>query len=126
LFFNLGFLTIEHEVDLTPWIPTGSDLQPDKLVVVGDNDIALLHDMGLYRQSRVALGSEENPNEKKVRGGAFFNVEALPEGSVLIFPVALKKKGWKPFGTSSQDLYFGGLESIGFGHCRVTLQGDFQ
>jgi CRISPR-associated protein Cmr4 len=127
LFFNLGFLTIEHETDLSPWIPKGSDLQPDKLVVVGDNDIALLHDMGLYRQSRVALGSEDNPNEKKVKGGAFFNVEALPEGSVLIFPVALKEKDWKPFGTeSTQDLYFGGLESIGFGHCRVTLQGDYQ
>ncbi|NJM76600.1 MAG: type III-B CRISPR module RAMP protein Cmr4 [Acaryochloridaceae cyanobacterium RU_4_10] len=127
LFFNLGFMTLEHEVDLTPWIPTGADLDKDKLVVVGDNDIALLHDMGLYRQSRVALGSEENPNEKKVKGGAFFNVEALPEGSVLIFPVALKEKSWKPFGTEpTQDLYFGGLESIGFGHCRVTLQGDFQ
>jgi CRISPR-associated protein Cmr4 len=132
LFFNLGFMTLEYEADLTPWIPEipeGTDLDKDKLVVVGDNDIAILHDMGLYRQSRVALGSEEKPNEKKVKGGAFFNVEALPEGSVLVFPVALKEKGWKPFGEeseSTQDLYFGGLESIGFGHCRVTLQGDFQ
>jgi CRISPR-associated protein Cmr4 len=127
LFFNLGFMNIEHEADLAPWIPERTDLDKEKLVVVGDNDIALLHDMGLYRQSRVALGSEENPNEKKVKGGAFFNVEALPEGSILVFPVALKEKGWKPFGTeNNQDLYFGGLESIGFGHCRVTLQGDFQ
>jgi CRISPR-associated protein Cmr4 len=127
LFFNLGFLTIEHEVDLTPWIPQGSDLQQDNLVVVADNDIALLHDMALYRQSRVALGSEENPNEKKAKGGAFFNVEALPEGSIMLFPVALKQTGWKPFGTEgTQDLYFGGLESIGFGHCRVTLHGEFQ
>jgi CRISPR-associated protein Cmr4 len=48
----------------------------------------------------------------------------LPEGSVMIFPVAMKEKGWKPFGDDiSQDLYFGGLESIGFGHCRVTLVG---
>ncbi len=126
LFFNLGFMTLENEADLAPWIPVSTDLDKNKLVVVGDNDIALLHDMGLYRQSRVALGSEENPNEKKVKGGAFFNVEALPESSVLIFPVALKEKGWKPFSTeSTQDLYFGGLESIGFGHCRVTLQGDF-
>ncbi len=123
LFFNLGFLTLENEADLTTWIPKGSDLQQDKLVVVGDNDIALLHDMGLYRQSRVAL----EPDAKKAKSGAFFNVEALPESSVLIFPVALKQKGWKPFGTErTQDLYFGGLESIGFGHCRVTLQGDFQ
>jgi CRISPR-associated protein Cmr4 len=123
LFFNLGFMTLEHEADLAPWIPAGTDLDKAKLVVVGDNDIALLHDMGLYRQSRVALESEA----KKVKEGAFFNVEALPEGSVLIFPVALKEKGWKPFGAEgTQDLYFGGLESIGFGHCHVTLQGEFQ
>jgi CRISPR-associated protein Cmr4 len=128
LFFNLGFITLEHEVDLALWIPGETDLDKEELVVVGDNDIALIHDMGLYRQSRVALESEA----KKVKDGAFFNVEALPEGSVLIFPVALKEKGWEPFGSDSnklvimtQDLYFGGLESIGFGHCHVTLQGDF-
>jgi CRISPR-associated protein Cmr4 len=64
---------------------------------------------------------------KKVDGGAFFNVEALPEGSVLIFPIALKELGWKPFGDSaSQDMYFGGLESVGFGRCNVTLAGEYQ
>jgi CRISPR-associated protein Cmr4 len=123
LFFNLGFITLEHEAELAPWIPADADLVKEKLVVVGDNDIALLHDMGLYRQSRVALESEA----KKAKDGAFFNVEALPEGSVLVFPIALKEKDWKPFGSeNTQDLYFGGLESIGFGHCRVTLKGDYQ
>ncbi|MGB3516826.1 MAG: RAMP superfamily CRISPR-associated protein [Elainellaceae cyanobacterium] len=127
LFFNLGFLEVEHEEDLTAWIPTGTGLDPNKLVIVHDNDIAMLHDMALYRQSRVKLGSKEKPNEKKVDGGAFFNTEALPEGSILIFPIALKEKGWQPFGdTSSSDLYFGGLESIGFGHCHVALAGDYQ
>jgi CRISPR-associated protein Cmr4 len=129
LFFNLGFLEVEHLVEtnvMGEWIPEGVDLQPENLVIVGDDDISMLHDMALYRQSRVKLGSRENPNEKKVDGGAFFNVEALPEGSVLAFPVALKQTGWKPFGDeSSQDLYFGGLESIGFGHCRVTLAGEY-
>ncbi|MBD2605929.1 type III-B CRISPR module RAMP protein Cmr4 [Scytonema hofmannii FACHB-248] len=122
LFFNLGFIEIEHEDNLSAWIPTGADLNADNLLVVADNDIAMLHDMGLYRQSRVKLASEE----KKVEGGAFFNVEALPEGSILVFPIALKEKGWKPFGEeTSQELYFGGLESIGFGHCRVRLGGDY-
>ena len=65
-------------------------------------------------------------DEKKVEGGAFFNVEALPEGSILVFPIALKETGWKPFSEeTSQELYFGGLESIGFGHCRVRLGGDY-
>ncbi|MEH1786644.1 RAMP superfamily CRISPR-associated protein [Nostoc sp.] len=123
LFFNLGFIEIEHEEDLSAWIPTGSNLNPDNLVVVGNNDIAILHDMALYRQSRVKLSD----TEKKVDGGAFFNVEALPEGSVLVFPVALKEAGWKPFGNDASDeLYFGGLESIGFGRTQVTLGGAYQ
>ena len=128
LFFNLGFLEIDHEVDLSPWIPTGTNLDPNQLVVVDDNDIAQLHDMALYRQSRVKLLDEM----KKVDAekGAFFNVEALPVGSILIFPLALKEKGWKPFKASkpnqpyTEELYFGGLESIGFGRCKVTLAGD--
>ena len=136
LFFNLGFLEIEHTDDLSDWIPVEMDLDVNKLVVVHDNDIAMIHDMALYRQSRVKLGSDEKPNEKKVdtKRGAFFNTEALPEGSILVFPIALKEKGWKPFGEkpesgeiiSESELYFGGLESIGFGRCRVVLQGEYQ
>lgn len=123
LFFNLGFIDIEHEADLSAWIPTGADLPASNLVVVGDNDIAMLHDMALYRQSRVKLLDDM----KKTAHGAFFNVEALPEASVLVFPVALKEKGWNPFGnSSSQELYFGGLESVGFGRTRVTLAGEYQ
>jgi CRISPR-associated protein Cmr4 len=123
LFFNLGFMEIEFEADLSAWVPVGCGLKSDNLVVVNDNDIAMLHDMALYRQSRVKLHDEM----KKVDTGAFFNVEALPEGSVLVFPIGLKEKGWKPFANSpSQELYFGGLESIGFGRCHTTLVGDYQ
>ncbi len=137
LFFNLGFMEIEHEADLSKWILLDPDLPESKLdlpesnlVVVGDNDIAMLHDMALYRQSRVKM--LDDTKKVDAEKGAFFNVEALPEGSILVFPVALKEKGWKPFGDYpsqglySQDLYFGGLESIGFGRCRVTLGGDYQ
>jgi CRISPR-associated protein Cmr4 len=122
LFFNLGFLTVTPAKDLEKWMPTGTGANADNSVVVGDNDIAMIHDMALYRQSRVKLDSEQ----KKVDGKAFFNVEALPEGSILVFPIALKKDGWQPFKepTHSEDLYFGGLESIGFGRCHVTLGGD--
>lgn len=123
LFFNLGFMEIEHETDLSPWLPEAVDLTESNLVVVGDNDIASLHDMALYRQSRVRLQDDM----KKTEGGAFFNVEALPEGSILVFPIALKEKGWSPFGDShSKELYFGGLESIGFGRSQVILKGEYQ
>ncbi|CAN1210455.1 Type III-B CRISPR module RAMP protein Cmr4 [Tumidithrix helvetica PCC 7403] len=126
LFFNLGFMEIEQQIEseaMQKWVPQGVDLAVESLVVVADNDIAMLHDMALYRQSRIKMMDDM----KKVDGGAFFNVEALPEGSVLIFPIALKEKGWKPFGNNaSQDMYFGGLESVGFGRCNVTLAGAYQ
>jgi len=128
LFFNLGFLGIEHQESLVDWIPVGADLQVQQLVVVDDNDIARLHDMALYRQSRIKM--LDNMKKVDTKTGAFFNVEALPVGSVLVFPVALKQLGWKPFGELetnklySQELYFGGLESIGFGRCNVTLAGE--
>jgi CRISPR-associated protein Cmr4 len=117
----LGFLEIEHLEELSPWIPQETDLKASQLVVVDDNDISMLHDMALYRQSRVKLldGQKKVDAEK----GAFFNVEALPVGSVLVFPIAAKETGWQPFGESvnHKELYFGGLESIGFGRCQVTI-----
>jgi CRISPR-associated protein Cmr4 len=123
LFFNLGFMDVKPVAGLDTWIPAAlaDDIPSDRLVVVDDADIGLIHDMALYRQSRVKLADDM----KKVDGGAFFNVEALPEASVLVFPVALKpdqSDGWRPFGsTGTQELYFGGLESVGFGRCDVTL-----
>ncbi|XGV86609.1 MAG: RAMP superfamily CRISPR-associated protein [Limnothrix sp. BL-A-16] len=123
LFFNLGFLEITNTADLSPWVPADIDLDRNKLVVVDDNDISMLHDMALYRQSRVKLDDAE----KKVTKGAFFNTEALPEGSIMIFPIALKEHGWEPFGEHKEsEIYFGGLESIGFGRCRVLLSGGDQ
>ncbi len=123
LFFNLGFMEVSPAAGLDAWIPAEvrGEVPADRLVVVADADIGLIHDMALYRQSRVKLADDM----KKVDGGAFFNVEALPEGSILIFPLALKPQQadrWQPFGArSSDELYFGGLESVGFGRCEVTL-----
>jgi CRISPR-associated protein Cmr4 len=121
LFFNLGFIELEHTADLAAWVPEGVTLNPKYLVVVDDNDMAMIHDMALYRQSRVKL--LDDMKKVDTDKGAFFNVEALPEGSVMVFPVAMKEPGWQPFGPQElvSELYFGGLESIGFGHCRVTL-----
>ncbi|MEZ2248250.1 type III-B CRISPR module RAMP protein Cmr4 [Microcoleus sp.] len=118
LFFNFGFLTVEKTQDLSAWFPLGEELPA---VVVADDEIAMIHDMALYRQSRVALDKEE----KKAKKGAFFNTEALPEGTILVFPVGIKdnQETWQPFGASTgADIYLGGLESIGFGHCYLTLK----
>lgn len=118
LFFNFGFVTVDNpKQDLTEWFP---DRQQRPAIIVGDDEIAMIHDMALYRQSRVTLEKEE----KRVEEGKFFNTEALPEETILVFPIAHKpdKDGnrWQPKIT---DIYLGGLESIGFGHCKLTLEG---
>lgn len=119
LFFNFGFLTVDKTEDLKPWFPLGQELPA---VVVGDDEISLIHDMALYRQSRVALDKQE----KKVTKGAFFNTEALPEETILVFAIAIRPttETWQPFnGDDQAEVYLGGLESIGFGHCNITLKG---
>jgi CRISPR-associated protein Cmr4 len=122
VFFNFGFLNIKDTENLTGWFP---DRVERAAIVVDDNEIGMVHDMALFRQSRVKLDDDE----KKVDGGAFFNTEALPEETILAFPLAARKaddlKQWQPFGKVGQnedELYLGGLESIGFGHCSVKIK----
>ncbi|MGB0563470.1 MAG: RAMP superfamily CRISPR-associated protein [Spirulinaceae cyanobacterium] len=124
LFFNLGWLevTIPEKFDWTPWIAE-TGLQQNQIVVVDNADIGLIHDMALYRQSRVTLETEQ----KKVDEGKFFGAEALPEGSVMIFPVAIKEseEQWQPLPANDSTVYLGGLESIGFGRCEVKFGGEY-
>lgn len=120
LFFNFGFLTLKKSADLSAWFPLGEELSA---IVVSDDEIGMIHDMALYRQSRVRLKDDE----KCVDAGGFFNTEALPEGTQMVFPIAIRQtaqSNWQPFGANQtkQDIYLGGLESIGFGHCEITLK----
>jgi CRISPR-associated protein Cmr4 len=130
LFFNLGFLTFDskdEDRELKKYFPESINKQYP-LVVVDDNDMAMIHDMGLYRQSRVSLEEKQ----KKAKRGAFFNVEALPEGTILVFPLAMREQHekkdikWEDYLIdadiqNSREFYFGGLESIGFGRTNVTV-----
>jgi len=120
LFFNFGFLELKEGLkDLKDWFPNGEELPA---VVVADDEIRMIHDMALYRQSRVRLKDDE----KSVKDGGFFNTEALPEGTIMVFPIAIRETDskWKPFGNSEQssEIYLGGQESIGFGNCQITLK----
>ncbi|BAS60333.1 hypothetical protein NIES2135_64400 (plasmid) [Leptolyngbya boryana NIES-2135] len=120
LFFNFGFLTLDKTEDLSIWFPNGEQLPA---VVVGDDEIGMIHDMALYRQSRVRLMDRE----KRVDKGGFFNTEALPEGTIMVFPIAIRNTAttpWQPFGDGieTSEIYLGGLESIGFGNCQITLK----
>jgi CRISPR-associated protein Cmr4 len=121
LFFNFGFLELEKTESLKDWFPGEEELPA---VVVADDEIGMIHDMALYRQSRVRLMDDE----KRVDGKGFFNTEALPEGTIMVFPIAIRETAperiWKPFGEGEQsgEIYLGGLESIGFGNCKIELK----
>lgn len=132
LFFNLGFITTEYIKDLSPWFPPLDEMfgypnvKQFPALVVEDKDMGMIHDMALYRQSRVAL----KPDQKVVADRAFFNVEALPEGTIMVFPIGLKKDAqgqaldWNPIdGGMEGDIFIGGLESVGFGHSYMTIKG---
>lgn len=121
LFFNFGFLDIQQKMDLKGWFPDGKE---KPAVILEDADIGLVHDMALYRQSRVALELDTKIVNDK---GGFFNVEALPEGTVMVFPIGMKKtkswENWQPIdGSKAGDIYLGGLESVGFGHCSIEIK----
>ncbi|MGB7439505.1 MAG: RAMP superfamily CRISPR-associated protein [Coleofasciculaceae cyanobacterium] len=134
LFFNLGFLPLKTEdATLKKCFPQELEKNPKHLLlVVDDTEISMIHDMALYRQSRVALEKDK----KKAKKGAFFDVEALPEGTVMAFPFAMRETDggktveWQKFLQESKftqqdkedkELYFGGLESIGFGRTKVFV-----
>ena len=134
LFFNLGFITTEYIKDLSPWFPPLDEMfgYPNvkqlPALVVEDKDMGMIHDMALYRQSRVRLKADQ----KVVDSGAFFNVEALPESTIMLFPIGLKKDSqgnpldWKPLSGDDGmegDIFLGGLESVGFGHSYMTIKG---
>ncbi|MEO1372947.1 MAG: RAMP superfamily CRISPR-associated protein [Cyanobacteria bacterium J06635_10] len=129
LFFNLGCLPLKkEEAKLQEYTKEIESIQEYLVFVVKDSEIATIHDMGLYRQSRVAL----KPDQKTVAGTSFFNVEALPEGTILVFPIALRSSDtdnnpWDKFVKDSsinpsKELYFGGLESVGFGRTNIILK----
>lgn len=130
LFFNLGFMELRTCKGLEALLPSIADeATRNQLVVVNDSDIGMIHDMALYRQSRVRLEDKE----KVASDGGFFNLEALPEDTIMVFPIAIRSAlkdrsspdTWKPFeeGKKSEgEIYFGGLESIGMGRCHVSVK----
>ena len=130
LFFNLGVLPLKDKLkkeQIQDYLPSDiEDIKDHLFMIVKDTEIGIIHDMSLYRQSRAALETDV----KKVKN--FFNVEALPEMTIMIFPIALRQSPdqsdtWQKFVKDGEleqtkELYFGGLESIGFGRTNTTVK----
>lgn len=91
-----------------------------KLVILSNEDCAALVELGLQREVRIALKTDE----KTVDGGSFRSQEAIPSETVLFFPWGLKsaneKKQTEEVRQSlelilNDRLQFGGLEGLGRG-----------
>lgn len=103
-------------------IPDGDSILDlkQKLVILSDQDCSALVEIGLQREVRIALKSDE----KIVDGGSFRSEEAIPSETVLFFPWGTKPEKSE---ISTQNvrnklqeilndrLQFGGLEGIGRG-----------
>lgn len=103
-------------------LPNGSGILnlKQKLVILSNEDCAALVELGLQREVRIALKTDE----KTVDGGSFRSQEAIPSETVLFFPWGLKpvneKKNTEEIRQSLEQilndrLQFGGSEGLGHG-----------
>jgi CRISPR-associated protein Cmr4 len=90
------------------------------LVILSDDDCAALVEIGLQREVRVALKTDE----KTVDGGSFRSEEAIPSETVLFFPWGTKPNKNEEITQNVRDsleyilndrIQFGGLEGLGRG-----------
>ncbi|CBN56405.1 MULTISPECIES: RAMP superfamily CRISPR-associated protein [Kamptonema] len=116
----------QHEPESLP-LPINGENLPDKnrLIVVPDDTINLIVDMGLVRQPRVSLN--DTPDEKGSLVKNLFAVEGLPPGA--LFMMAWTTRGnkelnleqWQKF--LRQEHYLGGLWSVGYGRISIQFAG---
>ncbi|MBO0352260.1 type III-B CRISPR module RAMP protein Cmr4 [Phormidium pseudopriestleyi FRX01] len=92
----------------------------EKLVILSNDDCAALVEIGLQREVRVALKTDE----KTVDGGSFRSEEAIPSETVLFFPWGTKPNKQEELTQNVRDsleyilndrIQFGGLEGLGRG-----------
>ncbi|KAB8320672.1 CRISPR-associated protein [Tolypothrix campylonemoides VB511288] len=107
--------------------PNHAEVPQDRRIVVPDDSINLIVDMGLVRQPRVSLLDE--PNDKGSLVDNLFAVEGIPPQAVFMI-------SWTTRGDKVQNLekwqqflrnehYLGGLWSVGYGRiCISPVAGE--
>jgi len=115
-------------------LPPELDNYRQRLLVVPDDSITVLVDMGLVRQPRVSLKSveefdqenEKDPDkaDKNTLVRNLFAVEAIPPGAAFLLSWSSRTEvknlpAWEQF--LHQEHYVGGLWSVGYG--RVIVEG---
>jgi len=102
-------------------LPAPLEVPKDRRIIVPDDSINLIVDMGLVRQPRVSLLDE--PNEKGSLVDNLFSVEGIPPQA--IFLISWTTRGnvdevdkWKQF--LIDEHYLGGLWSVGYGRVSIS------
>jgi CRISPR/Cas system CMR subunit Cmr4 (Cas7 group RAMP superfamily) len=114
-------------------LPAPPEVKENRRIIVPDEYINLLVDMGLVRQPRVNLKSQaeldaqesddDSDNDKNTGVKNLFSVEGLPPGAVFMISWTTRGtvdniESWPKF--LRQEHYLGGLWSIGYG--RINIQ----
>ncbi|MDY7012418.1 MAG: RAMP superfamily CRISPR-associated protein [Cyanobacteriota bacterium] len=108
-------------------LPLPSDVPKDRCLIVPDETINLIVDMGLVRQPRVSLLDEPDKTGSLVDN--LFSVEGLPPGAVFL--TSWTKRGelteeqqqkWPEF--LHGEHYLGGLWSVGYGRIYLEKFGN--
>ncbi len=122
-------------------LPLPQELQSyrDRLLIVPDDAINVLVDMGLVRQPRVSLktvdeleaerkeNTEKEEERKETLVKNLFSVEGIPPGAAFFFAWSTRKDvqnvpQWKAF--LHQEHHLGGLWSVGYG--RVVIEDIYK
>lgn len=105
----------------TQTLPAPQEVINNSRIVVPDDAINLIVDMGLVRQPRVSLLDEPNQDGTLVKN--LFAVEGLPPGAVFLFTWTTRDVGtlntehWPTF--LHDEHYLGGLWSVGYGRIEI-------
>lgn len=107
-------------------LPAPSEIPENRRLIVPNDSINLIVDMGLVRQPRVSLNDEPDDDGSLVKN--LFSVEGLPPGAVFMTswtirdPNQVEELGeWEKF--LHAEHFLGGLWSVGYGRIVITKTG---
>jgi CRISPR/Cas system CMR subunit Cmr4 (Cas7 group RAMP superfamily) len=110
----------EHYSESLP-LPSESEVQKDRCIILPDESINVIVDMGMVHQPRVSL--RDKPDEKGSLVENLFAVEGFPPGAVFMVNWACRDKvesleEWKKFLVGEH--FLGGLWGAGYGKIAIS------
>ncbi|MFP4104418.1 RAMP superfamily CRISPR-associated protein [Coleofasciculus sp.] len=128
----LRWLKLNNVQHCTDTLPRPEQIPENRLIIVPDDSINIIVDMGLVRQPRVSLKNldeidqaaerQENPDENTSLVNNLFSVEGFPPGAVFLISWTARGKvdnleKWKNF--LVDEHFLGGLWSVGYGRIQI-------